>query len=84
VCGEKNDCEKVLKYLVTETLNCEDWELEILPNSGGVGGALLSVLLCSVECFCLPCQMFNFNFTSSCVHVHQVFNALPVKFSITK
>ncbi len=47
--GEKNDCEKVFKYLVPKTLNYRDWELEVLLGNGGVGGALLSAHVRGVE-----------------------------------
>jgi len=35
--------------LVPKTLNYQDWKLEILPGSGGIGGALLNALLHDVE-----------------------------------
>jgi len=37
VCGEENDCEKVFRYLVLETLSYQDWELEVLLGSGRIG-----------------------------------------------
>jgi len=43
------------KDLVLETLNYQDWKLEVLPSNGGVGETLLSVLLRVVERFCLQC-----------------------------
>jgi hypothetical protein len=49
VCGEESNCEKVFKDLVPKTLNYQEWELDVLLGSEGVGGLLLSVLLRSVE-----------------------------------
>jgi hypothetical protein len=78
VCGEESDCEKVFKNLVLETLNYQEWELEVC--NGGIGGMLLNVLLCGVECSCLGCQIIDFTIISFRVHVHQVLNDLPIKF----
>lgn len=41
--GEENDCEKVFRYLVLETLNYQDWELEVLLGSGRIGERCWSV-----------------------------------------
>ncbi len=38
--GEKNDCEKVFRYLVLETLNYQDWELEVLLGSRRLGSVV--------------------------------------------
>jgi hypothetical protein len=56
-CCEKNNYEKFYRYLFLETLNYQDWELKVLPNSGGVRGALLSVVFRGVEHSCSQCQM---------------------------
>jgi hypothetical protein len=47
--GEESDYEKVFTDLLLETLNYQDWELEVLLGSGGIGGALLSALVQGVE-----------------------------------
>ncbi len=38
--GEENDCEKVFRYLVFETLNYQDWELEVLLGSRRLGSVV--------------------------------------------
>jgi hypothetical protein len=45
---------------------------------------LLSVLFHNVEHSCLGCRMVNFIVMSSCVCVHQVPNALLIKFGFTQ
>jgi len=69
-CCEKKNYEKFYRYLFPETLNYQDWELKVLPNSGGVRGALLSVVFCAVEHSCSQCQMVDFTVISSHVRVH--------------
>jgi len=47
--GEESDYEKVFTNLLLETLNYQDWELEVLLGSRRIGGALLSALVRGVE-----------------------------------
>ncbi len=56
VCGlcmvKKVIVKRSSEDLVPKTLNYQDWKLEVLLGSGGVGGVLFSVLHCGVERFC--------------------------------